>query len=451
MVSNIFTDTLSGRKIVICCFMFLWAGCFSCSDQDKVSAPYKAYVMYLDKSKSTLGTPYYSLGAKELTDLKDISKLDGTYFSIREGGTLEVDTSGGAFISAEKFEKGSTPNIRYKTKDGVIIPKDYSSLIMLSVFYQFQEIFGNLEEYTGVLPKDIVSTADNGRMSIWYEPVVTDKHENESSSSSEIAKLNAAYLQGNKQFVLFQRSSLERVPISANLSVLAHEFGHALFEYSFYGNKYDHNRDEDFEIDPIFGMNEGLADYVSFIYTGVSNILGSSFLFAEDYMQRDFAQTTFTYDSMKMKAIKGSKDNTELLKNYCNGGYYCFGTLFARSLWEASKTSGYEGEKGYEYLKKVLSSLAKARDVLTPMVSEFTDKIETENSGTQEIVNTPKVLSLFLYALLINLDESLKDNLCSSLVKNFGSVMNKADHSGVCPHVTFSVNRVNLYDVYEDF
>ena len=447
MIGCILKKEIKTRMLPLIGLYLLAMTHMSCSDQDKASSPYQAYVMYLDKSKSTIGTPHYSLGAQELTDLADISNLEGSYFSIREGGILEVEVNDSGVMVADKFEKGSTPNIRYKLSNGVVIPKDYNSLVMLSVFYQFQEIFTHLEEYTGVVPQDIVSQADRNKLSIWYEPMVTNRQENNSSSS--VSKLNAAYLQGSKQFVLFQRSSLERVPIAANLSVLAHEFGHALFEYVFYGNQYDPDKDGVFEIDPLFGINEGFADYISYIYTGVSNILGSSFLFAEDYIQRDFIQTTFTYDTMRIKISTGGKDTESTLRNYCTGGYYCYGTLLARSFYEAAKVSGYEGEKGYEYLKKIFASLTKTREVLLPLTPQFYDTIENQTTGDEKEVNTPKVLSLFLYALLLNFDESLRDKLCSSLIKNFGSVMNKADHSGVCSNASFPVTRKYFNDIYE--
>lgn len=417
----------------------------SCSSQDSANAPYKSYVLYLDTSQSTLGTPYYTLGVKDLSDLADISVLDGTYFSIKEGGTMEVDVNEeGELISAERFKSGATPNLRYKVKDGLIIPKDYNSLILLSVFYQFQEIFSNLEQYTGVNPGSIVEKARDRKISIWYEPVIVDKHENKSSSTSEVAKLNAAFIPGQKQFVLFQRSSLERVPLAANLSVIAHEFGHALFEYVFYSDNYDEKEDKDFEIYPISGINEGFADYISYIYTGVSNILGSSFLFAKDYIQRDFAVTTFTYDKIKANIITSTFTSKETdisrLKDTCTGGYYCYGTLLARSFWQAARSSGYDGERRFEYLKKIFEALSHVREILKPQTDQFYSDVETQGTDKKEI-DDYKVLSLFLQALLTNFDPLLRDNLCSSLAKNFDTVMSKQKHSAVCPNTTFKVNK----------
>ncbi len=51
------------------------------------------------------------------------------------------------------------------------------------------------------------------------------------TEASVSIKLNAAYLPGQSQFLLFQRSAIEQIPLAANLQVISHEFGHAVFDY----------------------------------------------------------------------------------------------------------------------------------------------------------------------------------------------------------------------------
>lgn len=49
------------------------------------------------------------------------------------------------------------------------------------------------------------------------------------TSESLFGKLNASYAPSGRSFLLFKRSRFEGIPIGANLPVLAHETGHAVF------------------------------------------------------------------------------------------------------------------------------------------------------------------------------------------------------------------------------
>ena len=183
------------------------------------------------------------------------------------------------------------------------------------------------------------------------------------------------------------------------------------------------------ESSAISGLNEGFADYTSYIYTGVSNILGAHFLFENVYVERDFVASTFTYDNMSLE--KKTSPNSKNYKSYCTGGFYCYGTLFARSFYQASSTSGYGGDKKYEYYQKIIEALYKTRGTLDAKITS--DAIDVKKS-------TKKMLSAFLYSFLKNFDSSLRSNLCDSFAKNFDSVMNKAEHAEVCPDSVFKLS-----------
>ncbi len=97
-----------------------------------------------------------------------------------------------------------------------------------------------------------------GRITAFFEPQITQ--EKGASSVAASMKLNAAYVPGQHQFLLFQRSGIENVPLAANEVVLAHEFGHAVFDYSFYRN--DGEQKSRFASEyAMRGLNEGFADF----------------------------------------------------------------------------------------------------------------------------------------------------------------------------------------------
>ena len=189
------------------------------------------------------------------------------------GGELEVELLSGSVVLEGRFTSGGAPRLRFDVEDGVVVAKDYPSLIMLSAYRQFDVALEAAGTATGISAERIAS--ELGLVEIYFEPAITISGD---VSGQQVIKLNAFYVEGQGQFGLAQRSSLETVPLGANLLVIAHEVGHSLFELSFFegtaGECVDGTGPGRLTVEfAIRGINEGYADFVSFAVTGATNLL----------------------------------------------------------------------------------------------------------------------------------------------------------------------------------
>lgn len=399
-------------------------GVFGCGDkQEKASTPYKAMVIVYTGVDTSTGKPKYAVQEKEFKFLTDLDSLDGTYLKIERGGELKIKEVSGSIVRAESFTGSESPKLRYKLENGVVIPKDYSTMAMLSAYYQYDVIFGRMNDVLGIDPDEYVKDIPAKKFVVLFEPAITLVTSDVSGSISK--KLNAAFVPGQKQFVLFQRSPLERIPLAGNLQVIAHEFGHSVFEYTFEKDKYD----EDSRISKEFsisGLNEGWADFVNYGFTGCDNVLSGSIDIESMYKEREFTKTGFTFDSLEPDETAGSTTATSLTKTYdkCEGSFYCIGTIFARSLYEIRKDLG-SAVTDRDFYSNIVAALKKLESTMNSLSSDIYPK---ERSDLKEhkrdfekdfFTYDGKVTGAFLDSLIRNLPAAWKNSLCTTFKNNF--------------------------------
>lgn len=423
---------------------------FGCSDNNSGTnsdpgKPYRAQVVVLSSVAPGSGETGFRVETKPLKFLDSLTQLDGAYLRLVQGGELTIKQIEGSIIQSDKFDGGGAPKLRYVVKDGVIVPRDYSTLMMLSAYYQYEQVFDNLKTIANISIDDFV--AKSGKLRVMFEPNI--RIESEGSTALVTLKLNAAYVSGQKQFVLFQRSAVEKVPLAANLQVLGHEFGHALFEQSFYQNTFKRciagsaadksarqaNRFFDGRLEQEFaikGINEGFSDFLSYSLTGSADILRSSIDIGTKADERNFIKSNFTFRDL-------GREKPE--EQVCSGSFYCIGTLFARSLYQTSAKLGLSASdvagRG-QMSAAVVDAMAKAQATLKtlppdvfPAASESAAACVGE--GKFSASYDGMVSGAFINSFVANMPGDWRASLCENFKANFGTDGFPTAARSVCP------------------
>ena len=372
-----------------------------------MSGPFKAVVLAFTGTDSS-GKAQFALTEKTFRTLTDFNNLDGTYVNIKRGGALTIKNISGSIVSSENFEGGESPSLRYNVKSGVAVALDYSTLAMLSAYYQLDEIYSTVESKLGVTPAALQANLPGGKHTMLFEPEI--KITENGSEVSAGVKLNAAFSPPDKKFLLFQRSPIEAVPLAANFQVLTHEFGHFVFDYSFFGGKYSStNRWSDEWT--MSGINEGFADFVSWSFTDSTDILRSSIDIAKIADERNFAKTTFTFD-----------DLSAYEPDACKGEFYCVGSLFARTLYQTQKALTATVTKK-DMAQGVIETLKKCQEAMNSMDTAILPAKQTRDdlSRVNAYSYDGKIAGGFIRAFVLNAPPAWKTELCNAFKNNFGT------------------------------
>lgn len=316
--------------------LFLFLLLLSYCGSKKIPSQIRAKVV----SWGSSGFEYKVVDFKYLTDAVH---MEGSIANIRGGTLVDADLSNDDVIHGDEdtvfAKKGARVRIDYTVKDGVILAKNNDSLEMLSLYHQFELIVDFwITNYNFTLE-------EIGKFTIHYEPALSANLDGLKIASSP--RLNAAYFNGLGDFLLFKTSPLEKIPLKLNIAVLAHEFGHKIFDIRFaqrssafvFDNTIFKTRRE------LNATNEGLADYFSWLL--VQNT---------DLFTRSLDSQIF-----KERIIPVSWTNKTLDENpdVCTGSYYCKGSILTSALYELSIDPSMTKEK---VANAVLSALPKFRN-----------------------------------------------------------------------------------------
>lgn len=384
-----------------------------------MSGPYKAIVLAFT-GKNASDKAEFALTEKSFRTLTDFNELDGTFVSIRRGGTLTIREVNGSLVSSEGFSGGKSPDLRYRVDSGVAVPLDYSTLAMLSAYYQLDEIYSTLEEKVGIAPNDLQSLIPGGKHTMLFEPEI--KISGKGSDLSAGLKLNAAFSPADKKFLLYQRSPVESVPLAANLQVLSHEFGHFIFDASFFAGKSD-SENRWYNEWTMSGVNEGFADFISWAFTDISDVLRASIDIESKANERDFVKTSFVFSDLNFEEPSA-----------CKGEFYCVGSLFARSLYQTWLAMQATVTKK-DLATGVVETLKKCQEAMNNMdVTVLPGRIDRDSvSFSERYAHDGKVAGAFLRAFALNAPQAWKKELCSAFTKNFGTAgFPEAARTGAC-------------------
>jgi hypothetical protein len=398
----------------------------ACGDPE-VPLPVRARVVVYEGSDPMTEAPSFSIREQVLATLEDVSALRGPYHRVVRGGELVVEGTVGEQVVGEASGQAEGASLRFATEGGVVVARDYPGLVMLSAYHQIEVILGALPRVAGWTADEEVSR--RGPLEVMFEPLTSAG--SGSVTGSATLKGNAGYLPGTRLFVLYRRSRDEEVPLGTDLRVLAHEFGHSLFDTAlFAGNPPAFCRGSPPATCPscrampsleerlraeyaVRGLDEGFADFISFAITGTTNPVAGAFA-GRDIADRSISRSRFTFQDLGGAAG-------------CNQGFYCLGTLFARSLRAVLLDEGTadpdpeaRGALSRQAMAALSGTLARlrAREPLLPPVSPGVltctsqDEIAADYDG--------QVAGAFIDAFAAGMPEARRSILCRELVANFG-------------------------------
>lgn len=335
--------------------------CSACGQKDP-SKPYKAHIV--------ASTPNgYQLTTVEYSTLTDPFSMEGDIGVILGDAVVDALASGEDIIDPNKrdsiyIESGKTIKLDYEVKSGVIYPKNFDSMALLSLYYNFERTFKFCQENLGLTLEQF------GISRIFYAPRM--RASSEGTTLEGTMKINAAFLPGLRDFWFFKTSKLEDVPIAMNFGVLAHEFGHSIFdikfakkEPAFYNTGLSSNEDE------LSGINEGIADFFSFVVTNSTSEFAASLASAA---KERTLPVSWTYSTL------GSAS--------CAGSFYCKGSILASALYEISTTGNRKpsdvGKIVYQAMEDFRTDWQNEKESSLFDYNYFIYRIVAQVSGTEK-------------------------------------------------------------------
>ncbi|MEY4066080.1 MAG: hypothetical protein RIR26_2288 [Pseudomonadota bacterium] len=428
---TVFTLLLSGAGILA------MAGCGH--KNPSFNKPYRAEVLTLN-SVDALGNENWSVEEKELATLEKPDSLEGAHFKVILGGTIEINSNVGSLVEGKSRSENSSGFFRFSSRNGVMVGRDTTSLLALSTFYAFEQVVMKVKETTGFEPTDLIGNSKES-YKIFLEPALVDAHSDKKAVL--IPKLNAAFNPFSDEFYFFRRSELEVHPFSANIKVIAHEFGHALFKKAFFKGKNDfcvsatqqeiaQRLSDKFFAGrftnefAISGLNEGYADFNSYVMTSSPRVLSGAVAGTND-ASRALNGPDFTFNQLPSEAV-------------CSGAFYCIGTLFARSLYSAAQTYAAGSKELMAFSRRINEAITATPDILN--LPPARDILPSPSASSAQCKRSQKIslsydgamTSAFLHAFLKSFPEGEeKSKLCTSFAKFFGDSGFNKEARSVCP------------------
>jgi hypothetical protein len=319
---------------------------------EKPSTPYAARVV------APTGDGNYALREVAFATLTDLDGMTGEVASVRVHGKLDLGSDVDEIVHSDDpdgiyLDLGGAPRLAYDVEDGVVVPLDYQSLEILSLYHVFETVYTFWRDEGGIAATDL------GTPRLFYDPRLAIA--GEGMSLEIIAKLNAAFLPGPRDFWWFRTSRLEEIPLKLNLGVVAHEFGHLLFDLDFAAQQVTAYDDANaFNTDVLNGINEGLADFYSFVVTkNDDEYVASSELLAEE------------------RNLPVPWTRSTLYEADCQGSFYCEGSILASALYEIAT----QGDRS------ALEVASVVRAALPSFREDWDGLKETYDFGYEQLVN----------------------------------------------------------------
>lgn len=353
----------------------------------------------------------FEVAPRRFLTVTDLVHLKGDSFELFTGGELKIHAADGSIVQSENYEGGQSPEIRYFIQDGVVIPKDYESLFMLSTYYQFEQVLEAAERVTGLTRAEITR---GRKIPILFYPRI--RAATGEASGTVAIKTNAAFDPGRFSFLILPSTRAEDIPLGMNLQVIAHEFGHLLFEQILRDQAGNLPSHEVVAYDAFLnGLNEGFADFFSYTVTGSTHVLGASLSSLGRVADRNFSKIKFKYSDLERDGKK---------TGVCSGDFYCYGTLFAEALYFAQEAprfprlrfESFTFQKRGEFFREVYEALGKSREALVSKIGRASVK---NGQKTVEVGDGGRAL---LFHLVNHLhDDELRRRVWFELNRSFGT------------------------------
>jgi hypothetical protein len=260
----------------------------------------------------------YRLTDVTIATLSNVDQMVGTVGSIKGQAALNVDADIEEIMSstdpdAVYSDRGHIIETDYIVQGGVVIPQNFQTMEMLGLYSVYERTVRFWQTNFDIPFESI------GFPMIYYNPRLTRSKNGETIEIS--TTMNAAYLPGVRDFWFFKTATRERVPVKMNFGVIAHEFGHFVFDYRFAElNRTVYESRLAVNGNFLSGLNEGLADFLSYAVTGSLTEFAASLPELDQERRLPVSWTLRTSTS-----------------GVCSGGFYCQGSVLASALYEISQ------------------------------------------------------------------------------------------------------------------
>jgi hypothetical protein len=324
------------------------------------------------------GTGHYHFITAELRSVKDIHAMSGTVANLKIGGhvTHEVDDLKAKDwkVIDTKANDQTTPSAHFATVGDVLIPTDYTSLMLATVMYHMEGIKSFFDGIKG-----------NEKLDFPFTVILNPNHifTDKKYETYPITN-NAAYLSSLDLFV-FHPYHREELPMGFNGGIVGHEYTHRVFHGQTRNVLTDFlskninatillddtnvpagsdippessdshseaNSESNIEVSPqelskanvlmASALNEGLADYYAYEYTGNSAWMLPS---AQKNQSRDVKVEKYVKDS-KVKQLQLILEHNVYEDNPRRRiEQHDIGTVFATFFYKLSLIWGHERTK----------------------------------------------------------------------------------------------------------
>lgn len=196
-------------------------------------------------------TDSYALDEVTIKTLDNVGRLEGEATSLSGGSSITLD-----YQSNQLRWKSKGNSVAFEAIDqgGVLIPEDYHSMAMASIYYnieQSREFF--IDDLH--LPASVV-----GSLTTYYWADFTII---ESSGTATKMKDNAFYMymsENEQAFFIVPFDEFQWVPMPLNGGIITHEYAHAVFENLVHPSKSTPGMTIA-AANFLYGLNEGCSDY----------------------------------------------------------------------------------------------------------------------------------------------------------------------------------------------
>jgi len=308
-------NQLLHKSSLVFCIVSQMTLLHACSeDNGDLRKPYEARIVAFTPDG-------YRLQTVSIASLENPDNLGNTLVDFLGNAALDGEAEIDEIIDPSKkdsiyIDKGQPIRLDYQGRNGVIHPRNFDSMALLSLLYNYEKTMTFWQEQMDL------SFDDFGKLRLFYAPRI--KVRGRMGTIENTSKVNAAFLPGPRDLLFFRTARIEEIPINMNLGVLAHEFSHAIFDYRFadkdatvYMLGSERNQDE------LRGINEGIADYFSYIVTNRVEDFGDSLSVLGKY-----------------RTLPVAWSYSELSGSDCPESPYCKGSILASALFDIAAADG---------------------------------------------------------------------------------------------------------------
>lgn len=300
----------------VCVFVLVATLLAACAPDSK--GPIDSVVLGLEAGQG------FALHTRTLDTIDSVAQGRGGVTKLVKEARLTQDPDEEVEVLALSFQGGESVKILHDVQDGVVVPADYDSLVLLSYYSHLED---SADFFAGL------------GMNVDAILPITSHVAPELGFVSDISFTdNAAYLPTEHVFFVLEAFLFrDNVPLGANDGVITHEFSHAVFHYTL--NKDNPNPRLPKEFDESLGwpdatrrwlssLNEGLADVFALMRTTEPDFIAISIPAIEDdrdpRVVRDFTQEML--DNIEIDPVEGEEDETPFSP-------YDMGAVLASAMW----------------------------------------------------------------------------------------------------------------------